>query len=132
MCLVFDSLLQSIYFRMFCSKQTITFDTYLISCRFHYAYIFYINFRSCETFTVTNAGAMLLLIETPSNFKSFQRISERLRIIFFKKNKVSANRFQFPWMTIQYWISSAFSCPWKILSTANKFSSNSVLVNLQT
>ena len=27
-CLVFDGLLQSIYFRMFCSKESITFDTY--------------------------------------------------------------------------------------------------------
>ena len=35
-CLVFDGLLQSIYFRMFCSKYSITFDTYLLGCRFHY------------------------------------------------------------------------------------------------
>ena len=35
-CLVFDGLLQSIYFRMFCSKYSITFDTYLLGYRFHY------------------------------------------------------------------------------------------------
>ena len=46
-CLVFDGLLQSIYFRMFCSKHWLTFDTYLLSCRFHCLDIFYINFRSC-------------------------------------------------------------------------------------
>ena len=33
-CLVFDVLLQSIYFRMFCSKHSVTFDTYLLSCDF--------------------------------------------------------------------------------------------------
>ena len=33
-CLVFDVLLQSIYFRMFCSKHSVTFDTYLLSCYF--------------------------------------------------------------------------------------------------
>ena len=94
MCFVFDGLLQSIYFRMFCSKHSITFGTYLLSCRFHCVDIFYINLRSCETFRVTNSGAILLLIETPSNFKIFQRITEGLRIIFFKKNKVSTNSFQ--------------------------------------
>ena len=72
-CLVFDGLLQSIYFRMFCSKHSITFDTYLLSCRFHCVDIFYINFRSCETFTVTNSGAILLLTEIPSNFKNIKR-----------------------------------------------------------
>ena len=83
-----------------------TFDYFwhvLLSCRFHCVDIFYINFRSCETFTVTNSGTIL---ETPSNFKSFQRITERLRIIFFKKNKVSTNSFQLSWMTMQYWIFS--------------------------
>ena len=69
--LVFDGLLQSIYFRMFCSEHSITFDTYLRSCIFHCVGIFYINFRSYETFTVTNSGAILfLLVETPSNFKN--------------------------------------------------------------
>ena len=94
-CLVFDGFLQSIYFRIFCSKHSITFDTYLLSCRFYWVDIFYIRFRSCETFTVTNSGAILLLIETPSNFKNFQRITEKLRIFLFKKNKVSTNSFQF-------------------------------------
>ena len=60
-CLVFDGLLQSIYFRMCCSKHSITFDTNLLSCRFHCIDIFYINFRSCETFTVANFGAILWL-----------------------------------------------------------------------
>ena len=95
MCLVFDGLLQSIYFRMFCSKHSITFDTYLLSCRFHCVDIFYINFRSCETFTVTNSGAILLLIETPSNFKSFQRITERLRITKSRKIKQVPTVFNF-------------------------------------
>ena len=67
-CLVFDGLLQSIYFRMFCIKHSIIFDTYLLSCRFHCFDIFYINFRSSQTFTITNSGAILLLIETLSNF----------------------------------------------------------------
>ena len=71
-CLVFDGLLQSICFRMFCSKHSITFDTYLLSCRFHCVDIFYINFRSCETFTITNSGAILLLIETLSNFRTMK------------------------------------------------------------
>ena len=31
---------------------------------------FYIKFRSCETFTVTNSGAIILLIEMLSNFKA--------------------------------------------------------------
>ena len=31
-CLIFDGLSQSICFRMFCSKHSITFDTYLLSC----------------------------------------------------------------------------------------------------
>ena len=34
-CLVFEGLLQSVCFRMFYSKHSITFDTYLLSCRFH-------------------------------------------------------------------------------------------------
>ena len=67
--LVFDGLLQSICFRIFCSKHSITFDTYLLSCQFHCLVICYINFRSCETFTVTNSGAILLLIETVSNYE---------------------------------------------------------------
>ena len=44
---------------MFCSKHSITFDTYLLSCRFHCVDIFYVNCRSCETFTVTNSGTVL-------------------------------------------------------------------------
>ena len=71
-CFVFDGLLQSICFRMFCSKHLITFDTYLLSCRFHCVDIFYINFRSCETFTITNSGAIILLIETMSNFRTMK------------------------------------------------------------
>ena len=33
-CLVFDGFLQSVCFRMFCSKHSITFEMYLLSCRF--------------------------------------------------------------------------------------------------
>ena len=71
-CLVFDSLLQSICFRIFCSKHLVTFDTYLLSCRFHCVDMFYINFRFCATFTVTNSGTILLLIETLSNFRTIK------------------------------------------------------------
>ena len=71
-CLVFGSLLQSICFRMFCFKHSITFDTYLLSRWFHCVDIFHIKFRSCETFTVTNSGAMLLLIETLSYFRAIK------------------------------------------------------------
>ena len=95
MCLVFYGLLQSIYFPIFGSNHSITFDTHLLSCRFHCVDIFYFNFRSCETFAVTNSWAILLMIETPSNFKNFQTITERLRIIFFKKNKVVPTVFNF-------------------------------------
>ena len=70
-CLVFDGLLQSICFRMYCSKHSIAFDTYLLSCRFQCVDIFYINFRSSETFgAVINSASILLLIETLSNFKA--------------------------------------------------------------
>ena len=72
LCLVFDGLLQSICFRMFCSKHSITFEIYLLCCRFHYVHIFYIKFRSCETFKVTNFGARLLLLETLSNFRAIE------------------------------------------------------------
>ena len=71
MSLVLDGHLQSIYFRMFCSKHSITFDMYLRSCRFHVD-IFCINFRSYKSFTVTSFGAILLLIETPSNLKNIE------------------------------------------------------------
>ena len=71
-CLVFNSLLQSICFRMICSKHSITFDAYLLSCWFHCVDIFYIKFRSCETFTVTNFGPILLMIETLSSFKTIK------------------------------------------------------------
>ena len=69
-CLVFDGLLQSICFRMFCSEHSITFETYLLIYRFHCVDIFYINFRPCETSTATNSGAIFLLIETLSNFRT--------------------------------------------------------------
>ena len=57
---------------MFCFKHSITFDTYLLSCRFQSVDIFYIKFRSCETFTVTNSGAILLLTETLSKFRAIK------------------------------------------------------------
>ena len=44
---------ESICFRMFCLKHSITFEnTYILSCWFHCVDIFYIKFRSCETWTV--------------------------------------------------------------------------------
>ena len=43
---LFDGLLQSICFRMFCSKHSITFENmYLVSCWFHCVDILYIKFR---------------------------------------------------------------------------------------
>ena len=72
-CFVYDSIfLLSICFRMFCCKHSITFDTYLLSCRFHCVDIFYITFRSSENFTVTNSSAILILIETLSNFRAIK------------------------------------------------------------
>ena len=72
-CLVFDGLLQLIYFRMFCSKHSITFENmYLLSCWFHCVDIFYIKFRFCETYTVTSSVTKNLLIETLSNFRTIK------------------------------------------------------------
>ena len=72
-CLVFDGLLQLIYFRMFCSKHSITFENmYLLSCWFYCAYIFYIKFRFRETYTVTSSMTRNLLIETLSNFRTIK------------------------------------------------------------
>ena len=71
-CLVFDGLLQSICFQMFFSKHSITFGKYLLSCQFQSVDIFYIKFRSCETLTITNSGAILLLIGTLSNFRTMK------------------------------------------------------------
>ena len=71
--LVFDGLLQSIYFRMFCSKHLITLEnTYLISCWFHWFDKHCIKFRFCDTFTVTNFVTRILLIETLSNFRTIK------------------------------------------------------------
>ena len=66
-CLVFDGLLESICFRMFCFK-----NTYLLSCCCHCVEIFYIKFRFCETFTVTNFVTRILLIETLFNFRTIK------------------------------------------------------------
>ena len=67
-CLVVDGLFQSICFRMFCSEQSITFEnTYLLDCLFHCVEMFYIKFRFCETFTVTNSMTKILLIQILSN-----------------------------------------------------------------
>ena len=72
-CLVFDGLLQSICFRMFCSKHSITFEnTCLISYWFHCVDKLYIKFRFYETFTVTNFVTRILLIETLSNFRTIK------------------------------------------------------------
>ena len=85
-CFVCDGLLQSICFRMFCFKHSITFDAYLLSCRFR-CDIFYIYFRSCETFTITNSEAILLLIETLFNFRTMKCWF----ILYLKMYMVSAN-----------------------------------------
>ena len=66
-------MLLSICFRMFCPKRSIAFDTYQLSCRFHCVDIFYVKFRSCESFTVANSGAIHLLNETLSNFRAIKR-----------------------------------------------------------
>ena len=103
---VFDGLLQSICFRMFCSKQSISFDTYLLICGFHYVDIFYINFRSCETFIITNYGAIILLIKTLSNFKNYEmsiypipaNVCFRLvQIQMFSVSRLAFLRFTFYW-----------------------------------
>ena len=71
--LVFDGLLQSICFPMFCSKHSITLEnTYLISCWFHCVDKLCIKFRFCDTFTVTNFVIRVLLIETLSNFRTIK------------------------------------------------------------
>ena len=72
-CLVFDGLLQSICFRMFCSQHSITFEnTHLLSCQFHLVDIFYIEFRFSGTFVVTNSVTKISLIETRSNFRTIK------------------------------------------------------------
>ena len=69
-CFVLDGLLQSICFRIFCSKHSITFNnTYRLSCWFHCVEIFYIKFRFCELFTVINSVNRILLIETLYKFR---------------------------------------------------------------
>ena len=66
-------LLQLIYFRMFCSKHSITFESmYLLIFSFHFVQIFYIEFRFCETYTVTNSVTKKLLIKTLSNFRTIK------------------------------------------------------------
>ena len=71
--LVFDGLLQSVCFWMFCSKHSITSENnYLLSCWFHCVDILCIRFRFCETFTVTDVVSRILLTETPSNFKTLK------------------------------------------------------------
>ena len=70
-CLLFNGLLQSICYRMFSSKHSITFEkTYLLSCWFDCVDIFYIKFRFCETFTEINSVTRTLLIETLSKFRT--------------------------------------------------------------
>ena len=104
-CLVFDGLLQSICLWMFCSKHPITFDTYLLSCRFHCVDIFYISFRSCETFRITNSGATLLLIETLSNFRTMWNVDpiptnvcfRLVQIQMFSISRLAFLRFTFHW-----------------------------------
>ena len=70
-CLVFDGLLQWIYFRMFCSKHPLTLENmYPLSCWFHCVGILYIKFRCCETYIVTSFVTRNLLIKPLSNFRT--------------------------------------------------------------
>ena len=56
---------------MFSSKHSITFENKsLQSCLFYSVDIFYIKFRSCETFTVINSMTRTLLIETLYKFRN--------------------------------------------------------------
>ena len=72
-CLLFDRLLQLIYFRMFCSKHSITFENmYLLSFLFHCVDIFYIKFKFFETYTVTSSVTRSALIEILSNFRTIK------------------------------------------------------------
>ena len=69
-CFVYDGLLWSIYFRMFCSKNLITFDNaYLISCWFHCVDI---KRRFYETLTVTNSVTTILLIKSLYNVRTIK------------------------------------------------------------
>ena len=88
-CLVFDGLSQSIYFRIFFSKLWITFENmYLLSCWFHCDDIFYIKLRFCETCTIANSVTRILLIETLFNFRT---LSPDLPITFTCMSYVSAS-----------------------------------------
>ena len=59
-CFVLDDLLESICFRIFCSKHSITFEnTYSLSCWFLCVDILYIKFTFCETFTVINSATFI-------------------------------------------------------------------------
>ena len=70
-CLVFDGLLQSICFRMFCSKHSITFEnTYPLSWWFQFVDKLRVKSRLYETLTVTNFMTRILLIETLSSFRT--------------------------------------------------------------
>ena len=50
----------------------IGFLQYLISCWFQCVNIFYIRFRFCETFTVVNSVARILLIEILYKFRTIK------------------------------------------------------------
>ena len=55
-CLVFDDLLQSICFQMFCSLLSKTRNHYVVG--YDCVDIFYIKFRFCETCAVTKSGLL--------------------------------------------------------------------------
>ena len=72
-CLVFDGLLQSNCFRMFCSKHSITFENmYRLSCSFHRVDKLCVKLRLYETLTVTNFMTRILFIETRSSFTTIK------------------------------------------------------------
>ena len=84
-CFVYDGILWLIYFRIFCSKNLITFDnTYLISYRFHCIDIFHIKLRFCETLTVIKSVTRDLLIESLYKFITIKCWFARYLNIWFK------------------------------------------------
>ena len=68
-CFALDGLLQSIRFRMFCSKHLINFGNASLCCCVG---ILYIKFKLSETFTVINSLTRILLIGTLYKFRTIK------------------------------------------------------------
>ena len=105
-CFAFHILLQSICFRMF--WKMFFENTYLLSCWFHCVDILCFKFRFCETFTVTNVVARILLIEILCNFRTIKycftlylhmyHVCFRLvEIEMFSISRLAFLRFTFHW-----------------------------------